>query len=91
MPRIASAAAAHVGGCISEHRLKVAMTQDQLAAATDIDSSNIRAYEAGRAMPGIHSLLRIATALGAKPSELLDGLELDMFPAPRRGDHQRAS
>ncbi|WP_141381081.1 helix-turn-helix domain-containing protein [Microbacterium lacticum] len=27
------------------------MTHDQLAAATGIDSANIRSYESGRAMP----------------------------------------
>jgi len=56
------------------------MTQDQLAANSDIDSSNIRAYEAGRAMPSIPTLVRIASALGVSPGYLIDDLTVDMFP-----------
>lgn len=58
------------------------MTQDQLAAATGIDSSNVRAYESGRAMPSILSLTRIAEALGIEAGTLLDGLRAEMFAAP---------
>jgi transcriptional regulator with XRE-family HTH domain len=60
--------------------MRIAMTQDQLAAASGIDSSNIRAYEGGRAMPNLHSLLRIADALGVEVSALLAGVTLEMFP-----------
>jgi transcriptional regulator with XRE-family HTH domain len=60
----------------------MAMTQDQLAAVSGIDSSNIRAYENGRSTPGIHSLVRIATALGLEPGALLEGLTLEHFEAP---------
>jgi transcriptional regulator with XRE-family HTH domain len=58
------------------------MTQDELAAASGIDSSNIRAYENGRSTPSIHSLLRVATALNVEPGKLLDGLTLDHFAEP---------
>lgn len=58
------------------------MTQDELAARSGIDSSNIRAYENGRAMPSIHSLVRIAAALGAPPGELLNGLTVELFATP---------
>ena len=46
---------------------------------TGIDSSNIRSYESGRAMPNIYTLARIADALTVTPGELLDGLTLDHF------------
>ncbi|MDM4762464.1 helix-turn-helix transcriptional regulator [Galbitalea sp. SE-J8] len=62
----------------------------QLAAATDIDSSNIRAYEGGRGMPNVHSLVRIAAALGVEPGDLLEGLDLAMF-IPRAQDGRRRS
>ena len=58
------------------------MTQDELAATSGIDSANIRAYEKGRAMPSIHTLLRIANGLGIAPSRLLEGLTLDLFSRP---------
>ncbi len=60
------------------------MTHDQLAARSGIDSSNIRSYESGRAMPSIYSLVRIAAALETEPGELLDGLTIDLFDAPSR-------
>jgi transcriptional regulator with XRE-family HTH domain len=66
------------------------MTQDELAAASGIDSSNIRAYENGRALPNLHTLVRIAGALGLQPGELLSGLTLEMF-APSSGDGRRQS
>lgn len=60
-------------------RVGYSMTHDQLAARTGIDSSNIRSYESGRAMPSIHSLIRIADALSVEPGRLLEGVTLDQF------------
>lgn len=79
MPRVPSAAAVHVGRQIAQTRQKYSMTHDQLAARSGIDSSNIRSYESGRAMPNIHTLVRIADALDIDPGTLLDGLTLDLF------------
>lgn len=66
------------------------MTQDELAAASGIDSSNIRAYENGRALPNLHTLVRIAGALDSEPGELLSGLAPEMFP-PASADGRRHS
>ncbi|MCG7415010.1 helix-turn-helix domain-containing protein [Microbacterium aurum] len=52
-----------------------------MAAETGIDSSNIRSYESGRAMPSVFTLVRIADALGVTPGSLIDGLTVDLFPA----------
>ncbi len=79
MPRVPSAAAAHIGRHIAETRKRYTMTHDELAARTGIDSSNIRSYESGRAMPSIHTLVRISVALGVTPGELLEGLTPDLF------------
>jgi len=85
VPRTASAAARYIGARLAEVRAdRAGITQDQLAALTGIDSSNIRAYESGRAMPSIHTLVRIATALDIAPGELIDGLEPEAFGEPRR-------
>ena len=67
------------------------MTQDQLAVGSEIDSSNIRAYEAGRAMPSIHTLMRIAGTLRMPPGYFLEGLTLEMFPASETDGRRRAS
>ncbi len=82
MPRVASDAAAHIGALISAERQRTGMTQDELAAASGIDSSNIRAYENGRALPSVHTLVRLAEGLGTDPAALLDGIRSDMFPVP---------
>ena len=55
------------------------MTQDELAVSTGIDSSNVRGYEKGRAMPNIHTLVKIATALRIDAGWLLEDLTLDLF------------
>ncbi len=90
MPRVPSDAAAHIGRRVSAYRMQAGLTQDQLAANTGIDSSNIRAYESGRAMPSIHSLVRIADGLGIPPGDLLDGLTLELFGAPGPDRRRRA-
>ena len=56
------------------------MTQDQLAVRSDIDSSNVRAYEAGRALPNLQTLVRIAEALKTPAGYFLEELTVDMFP-----------
>ncbi|WP_168200343.1 helix-turn-helix domain-containing protein [Protaetiibacter larvae] len=91
MPRVPSAAAAHIGGLIGAQRLQAGLTQDQLAAVSGIDSSNIRAYENGRAMPSIHSLVRLATAVGVEPGSLLDGVTPEMFPMAPQDGRRRAN
>jgi len=58
------------------------MTQDELAAGSGIDSSNIRAYENGRAMPSLHSLVRIAAAVNLEPGALIQGLTAELFTVP---------
>ncbi|GAA5153531.1 hypothetical protein GCM10025768_23320 [Microbacterium pseudoresistens] len=90
MPRVPSPAAAHIGGRIRQAREAATLTQDGLAHVSGIDSSNIRAYESGRALPNLFTLVRIADAVGTDPGTLLAGLELEMFPvaasdARRRG------
>lgn len=89
MPRVPSDPAVHIGRRIAEHRARSGLTQDQVAVASDIDSSNVRAYETGRAMPSIQSLVRIAAALGIAPGELLDGLTPEFFAVPTTDARRR--
>lgn len=79
MPRVPSPAAAAIGLNIKTVREATGWTQDELAAATGIDSSNIRAYETGRSLTNLHSLIRLSEALGADPGTLLDGVTSEMF------------
>jgi transcriptional regulator with XRE-family HTH domain len=64
------------------------LTQDELAAETGIDSSNIRAYEKGRATPNVFTIVRIADALGVEPGDLLAGITPAMF-SPSASDGRR--
>ncbi|MET4781082.1 helix-turn-helix transcriptional regulator [Glaciihabitans sp. UYNi722] len=88
MPRVPSEAATFVGRRIGDRRRMLAVTQDELAARSGIDSSNIRAYENGRTLPSVHSLVRIAIALHVEPGTFIDGLSMDLFVAPE-GDRRR--
>lgn len=91
MPRVSSDAAAHVGRQIVEIRRRLALTQDDLASASGIDSSNIRAFENGRAMPSIHTLVRLANALNVEPAELLEGLTLTLFAGASTDPRHRSA
>ncbi|MDQ1546917.1 MAG: hypothetical protein QOH69_1821 [Actinomycetota bacterium] len=89
MPRVTSDAAAYIGQRIADRRRQLALTQDQVAASSGIDSSNIRAYETGRATPSIHSLTRIAEALNCEPGSLLEGLTSDLFAVAEHDGRRR--
>ena len=67
------------------------MTQDQLAAFSDIDSSNVRAYEAGRALPNVQTLVRIAETLKTPAGYFLEDVTVDMFPSSTTDRRRRAS
>lgn len=56
---------------------------------TSIDSSNVRAYEHGRAMPSVFTLVRIAQALDTSPGEFLEGLTSEDFAAPTLDKRRR--
>lgn len=60
------------------------MTVDQLAATTGIDSSNVRAYEAGRGLTGLHALFRLAEALEVQPQHAVASGRSDGNSAPKR-------
>lgn len=87
MARIPSPAAARLGATITSLRKSRGLTIDDLASKTRIDSANIRSDEAGRALVGLHSLVKIATALDVESGLLLEGVELSMFESAgtRRG------
>ena len=91
MPRVPSDAAAHIGQCIARIRRDRGLTQDEVAASSGIDSSNVRAYESGRSMPSVHTLLRFADVLGVDPGELLAGLTLEMFVTDREDGRRTRS
>jgi transcriptional regulator with XRE-family HTH domain len=88
MPSVRSNAAAYIGQRILDARREGGWTQDEVAAATGIDSANIRKYDNGRAMPSIHILVRLAKGLDVEPGSLLTGITPDLFPTTE-GDRRR--
>ena len=63
-----------VGNAVTEARAKAGLSQQALSAATGIDQSDISKIERGVANPSISTLSRIADALGAKLSVLIEVL-----------------
>jgi transcriptional regulator with XRE-family HTH domain len=69
---------------IAEVRRSRGLTQDQLAEAMGTATRNVQRLEAGQNLT-LHTLSRIASALGVSPSELLAGpvLPPPSYQAPR--------
>ncbi|WP_374470253.1 helix-turn-helix domain-containing protein [Phenylobacterium sp.] len=53
------------------HRLRLRLTQEDLAAETDLKRSYLSELENGRRNPTVRVLGRLADALGVEPAELL--------------------
>jgi len=60
-----------VGKNVRRFRQRADMTQEQLAFAAEIDLTYVGGIERGKRNPSVLVLVRIATALGAEPAELL--------------------
>lgn len=64
-------AATHVGAEIRFARESQDIAASELAAAVGVDPSAVFAWEAGRVIPSLPRLMRVAWALGIAPSSLL--------------------
>lgn len=60
-----------VGKNVRRFRQRAEMTQEQLAFAAEIDLTYVGGIERGKRNPSVLVLVRIATALGTEPAELL--------------------
>jgi transcriptional regulator with XRE-family HTH domain len=60
-----------LGGSIRARRKTIGMSQEALADATEIDRAHVGKIERGERNVTILNILRIAIAVGCKPSELL--------------------
>lgn len=61
-----------IGERIKELRTEKGISQQELAAALDIEKSNMSRLESGRVNMGVRTIYRIAQALEVSMSELLD-------------------
>lgn len=86
------------GSSLQRARLRIGYTQAELSSATEvqvsppvpIDRAAISRLECGERAPDMPTLLRICAALGARPTDLLQGI--GPSDSPRRGPrHARQS
>jgi len=63
-----------VGKNVRRFRQRADMTQEQLAFAAEIDLTYVGGIERGKRNPSVLVLVRIATALGTEPAELLSAV-----------------
>lgn len=60
-----------VGSNIRRLRQAKKLTQEDLAFRAKIDTTYLRGIEAGRRNPSLLVMVKLATALGVRPTELL--------------------
>lgn len=75
MPEIPQDPRAELGRRIADLRVKQSLTIQGLAAATELDPSNLRKIEKGVGNPRFATVLKIAGVLEADFHELFDGLD----------------
>lgn len=61
-----------IGGTVRKHRLKLGLSQQDLAGDADMERSYISAVENGRKKIRVDTLVRLAEALNMKPGKFLD-------------------
>jgi len=62
---------AELGDVIRQRRLKLGLSQEALADASGVDRSHMGKIERGERNVTFLNLLRIAKAIGARPSDIL--------------------
>lgn len=63
-----------LGDAIRHHRTKAGLSQEKLAEKTDLHPVYIGKIERGEQWISLHSLLRVAKAIGVQASDLISGL-----------------
>lgn len=72
---IRSPAHAAFGEAIRQIRGEIGLSQESLAEVCDLDRTYISGIERGSRNPSLTNILKIATALGVRPADLLAGAE----------------
>lgn len=76
-------AAARLGRNVFMARRQAGFSQEALGALTSVHRTEIGFVESGRRLPRVDTLIKLASALGIDPGELLDGVDW-VVPAPTR-------
>jgi len=72
---IRSPAHAAFGEAIRQMRGEIGLSQESLAEVCDLDRTYISGIERGSRNPSLTNILKIATALGVRPADLLSRTE----------------
>jgi len=62
------------GAAVRTQRIKRAMSQEELADSAKLHPTHISLIEHGRRSVRIETIVRLATALGVQPSELMPAI-----------------
>lgn len=80
MPEPTSAAARLFGERIRDQRLRLGLSQDEVAHLAGMNVSNYGKIERGIGNPVLHTVVRLAVVLGVDPAELVAGLGVEHLP-----------
>lgn len=80
MPAPSSEASRIVGERIKAERLRLALSQDEVAHLAGMNVSNYGKIERGIGNPVLHTVVRLAVVLGVDPAELVTGLGVEHLP-----------
>lgn len=75
-----SAAARLFGERIRDQRLRLGLSQDEVAHLAGMNVSNYGKIERGIGNPVLHTVVRLAVVLGIDPAELVAGLGVEHLP-----------
>ena len=80
MSQALSDAARILGERIRDARLKLGLSQEEIANLASINVSNYGKVERGLSNPTFHMLVRVASVLNIDPGELLAGMTASQLP-----------
>lgn len=81
MQRPRSDASAHVGRLVRSARTRQNLTRRTVATRADLDISHLARIENGLGNPTLHVLIQLASALGLRPEQFLEGLGAADLPS----------
>jgi len=76
-------AAKRLGRNVFKARRRAGFSQEELGGLAGLHRTEISMVESGDRLPRADTLLKLASALGVRADELLDGIEW-IIPAPKR-------